>query len=176
MSVQILRKTGQKIIFAITFISMINIFPGCNSFNCADNPGILKHDIKYSSKGTRSESRHGYLILSNGNRVPECFDYISNGSRAYKYIKKVRPWGDSGYVEADNVKKILTGNDVISEEILKRGWYKSDFKYSSTPVNWLYGETSAGNYFFDSSKVRNLIESENIKCSGKSGSFIHRSE
>lgn len=174
MNAQIFQQTGKRIFFTIIFISMINIFPGCNSTNCADNSAALKHDIKYTSKGTRSESRHGYLILPDGNRLPECFEYISNGSRAYQYIKKVRKWGDSGYVEVKELKVISKSNNVVNEEILKQGWYKSDSKYTGIPDNWLYGETASGNYFFDYSKVRNLIESENIKCSGKSEQFLYR--
>lgn len=176
MNKQIFQQTGKRIIFALIFISIMNIFSGCNSINCAVNSTLLKHDVKYSSKGTRSESRHGYLILPDSNRLPECFEYISNGSRAYQYIKKVRKWGDSGYVEVNELKVISESNNAVSEEALNQGWYKSNTKYTGTPDNWLYGETASGNYFFNYSKVRNLIESENIKCSGKSKHFLYRKE
>jgi hypothetical protein len=97
----------------------------------------LEQRTEYSRKGTRSESRHGFLYAS-GQAVPECFEFVQQGSQAWEFFSRKNLWGDDGYHASHKRVTNEISTKSISDAVQNRGWYAGSVMLKDTPKDWLF--------------------------------------
>ncbi len=97
----------------------------------------LEHRMDYSRKGTRSESRHGFLLV-NGQAIPDVFSFVQQGDQAWEFFSRRHLWGDDGY-HATHVRVTnLHASEPCTSRIMDRGWYPGSDRLDGTPGDWLF--------------------------------------
>jgi len=115
----------------IAFVTLLSLFAACAG------AVTLEHRTDYSRKGTRSESRHGYLLV-NGKAVPDVFSFVQQGDQAWEFFTRKHLWGDDGY-HPTHIR--ITNNQAArpcTDEVLTRGWYPGPDRLRETPHDWLF--------------------------------------
>ena len=79
-----------RIIAIISALSFLSCTSSQNRDACCKEQGpnvAIKHTITYTRKGSRSEARHGHLII-NDWELPDVFTYVICGDRVYKFYQR----------------------------------------------------------------------------------------
>ncbi|RPJ08064.1 MAG: hypothetical protein EHM28_05330 [Spirochaetaceae bacterium] len=116
----------------------------------------IEHKVRIDQEGTRSESRHGYLII-NGKALPDNFSVVAYDGVKYIFSQRQNMWGDDGYFPLQKALAFEPATQVFRNEDLALGWYEGSKVKKGTPVNWLYVEWSGGACFVSIDRIEDLI-------------------
>lgn len=150
--------------FLFPFIAITLFLPGPGSIYPMSKTPDIEHNVTFSHKGTRSEAKHGHLII-NGSEIPDVFTLVFTGERAYKFYQRTHLWGRDGYFPAKSAKipEIKQSEAEISSESLKKGWYTGKEKLKGTPPCWVYVEWEGGNAFVSPDSIEKMAGALNLK-------------
>jgi hypothetical protein len=145
----------KKLTLIIIFLSII-----ATSFECVTygkgNRCILRSTVSYSNKGTRSESRHGYLFL-NGKEIPDVYRLVICNDRAFKFFQRRHMWGRDGYfpVKTEGGEIVKDGSHAGTEAI-RREYYRGNVRYENTPEDWIFVRWDGGAAFVSPERIADL--------------------
>ncbi len=148
-----------NIIFILAFA--VSTMTGCYTVK-AQTETVLEHRITYDAKGTRSESRHGYLYV-DGNAVPDVFQLVYDGQKYYSFRTRSNMWGDDGYHVAYRDLEIPRSDKSVTAQEFDRGWYLGKKKKSGTPKHWIYVEWNQESAFTAPSALTSMAEDLNLR-------------
>lgn len=122
------------------------------------------HDVSYRNKGSRSESRSGYLTI-DGIILPDCFNMVLVDDKAYVFFQRSLRWGNDGYFPSEDEKysplrkidKMMTDSDIA------RGWCNSEGIMKNMPNGWIFVKWESGSALVLPSKISVLIAEKKIK-------------
>jgi len=149
----------------ILILVFISLFTSSEILLSMGSTAEFEHRIEYSSKGTRSEAKHGYLYL-NGDKIGDYFTLIIYNDEAYKFFQRDHRWGKDGYFPNKAIKtdeKTGVSKEEITSEVLDRGWYEGNEKLKSTPPYWIYAEWQSGSAFVSIEKIREMADALGLK-------------
>lgn len=123
---------------------------------------LLEHSVLYQKKGTRSESRSGYL-RAGGIRVPDCFEIVSDGVVTYRFYSRKTPWGNDGYFPDKSAARPARGDFRVGDAMLKRGWTDDERFAEDIPAGWLLVRSGAVTGWVNLSKLEGFIAAKGLK-------------
>jgi hypothetical protein len=139
----------RKIIFiALTFLAC--------GFVYGDDLKV-EHKMTVDNEGSRSEARHGYLLI-NGKAVPDFFWTVVAAGQHFVFHQRKNIWGDDGYFPLNLPVDIATAKVKITKDDLKQGFYIGKDRKPGTPANWLYLEWKNGAGFCAADRLIELID------------------
>ena len=155
--VETLKKTIWLFTLSLSLFSFLYAFPDCTP--------KFKHTITYTRKGSRSESRHGQLLI-NGNPVADAFNIVSHGTIAYKFYQRKNLWGLDGYfpIEIPTIEKPdLDSQEEFAADMLDLGWHLGNVRYKNTPQCWIFVQWGKGSAFVDAGKLDAFVNYMKLK-------------
>jgi hypothetical protein len=126
-----------------------------------DGPPV-NHTMRVDREGTRSESRHGYLVIGE-QALPDFFWTVIAAGKQYSFHQRKNLWGDDGYFPAADLKLIEQNPEKISSGDLKDGFTVGEKRKAGTPADWIYLEWTGGAGFASPTGVVPLIEALALK-------------
>jgi len=164
-----LSKNGEMIsmlkYFIITFLLLsCSSAPVINSAPVTDGKIRISHDVSYRNKGSRSESRSGYLTI-DGIILPDCFTLVVVDGKSYMFLQRKQRWGNDGYFPEEDQKKYnaVNSNELISDSDIKRGWLYADRIMKNMPNGWIFVKWESGSAVVMPSKISEMINEKKIK-------------
>ncbi|MBP7344697.1 MAG: hypothetical protein KA982_08230 [Clostridia bacterium] len=151
--------------FIITFLLLsCSSAPVINSAPVTDGKIRISHDVSYRNKGSRSESRSGYLTI-DGIILPDCFTLVVVDGKSYMFLQRKQRWGNDGYFPSEDKKyspvrkidKSMTDSDIA------RGWCNSEGIMKNMPNGWIFVKWENGSAVVMPSKIPVLIAEKKIK-------------
>ena len=149
------------ILISIVILFLLKIDAG---FSMGKSP-VLEHRITYSHKNTRSEARHGHLLI-NGYEIPDIFSLVIFQESVFKFYQRKQIWGMDGYFPVDKtagISSIEESSADIGPDVMSKGWYEGKEKLAGTPADWLYVEWKEGAAFLSSEKIKNFASEHNLE-------------
>lgn len=104
---------------------------------CAGRPASIEHYLTYTAKGTRSEARHGHLVV-DGQELPWAFSTVTCGAQTFSLHLRTHLWGTDGYFPEATSRVIPADEHPVSEASLARRYYLGDRRKAATPENWIF--------------------------------------
>jgi hypothetical protein len=138
-------------------VFVILLIAGCSSQTVEVN-----HFLTYSAKGTRSEARHGHLIV-NGKEMPWAFKQIAVNGKSYSLHFRSNLWGDDGYHPDGVVLVPEKGDETVASETLEKGYWLGAERPENIPQHWLFvtwGQRSSA--FVAPGAIDKLIKEQDI--------------
>jgi hypothetical protein len=163
----------KKIITILSIISLCAIITNCTTASAKSGSGVVKHEIKYSNKGSRSEGRSGYLIV-NDFTLPDCFNKVAAEGKVYSFKTKSTTWGDDGYfpVEGESVESVFPAvNKKISDSDLLQGWSEIPGRYVNIPSHWILVKWSNGSAALSPDKIDAFIKVKTLNLIPRNSMF-----
>ena len=163
-----LLKNGEMISMLKYFIITLLLLscsstPVINSAPVTDGKIRISHDVSYRNKGSRSESRSGYLTIE-GISLPDCFSLVIVDGKSYVFLQRKQRWGRDGYFPEEDQKKYAEhSNEEISDSDLKRGWFNADGIMKNIPNGWIFVEWESGSAVVMPSKISEMINEKKLK-------------
>jgi hypothetical protein len=117
----------------------------------------IEHKVTVDNEGSRSEARHGYLLL-NGKAMPDFFWTVVAANQHFIFHQRKNMWGDDGYFPLKVAVDIGTAKVKFTKDDLKQGYYMGKDKKPGTPANWLYLEWKNGAGFCAPDRLVELID------------------
>jgi len=155
----------KKIINILSIVLVCAAITGCATASAKSGSAVVKHDIKYSNQGTKSEGRSGYLTVNN-IVVPDCFNKVAADGKVYTFKTKNTTWGNDGYFPSDgeSVESVFpVVNKKISDADLQQGWSEVSGQYSNVPVQWIYVKWSGGSAALSPDKIDAFVKAKSLK-------------
>jgi len=155
----------KKILAILSILAACAVITGCATASAKSGSVVVKHEIKYSNKGTRSEGRSGYLII-NGITLPDCFSKVAAEGKIYSFKTKSTTWGDDGYfpVEGKSIESVFPAiNKKLSDTDLLNGWSEVIGSYLNVPANWIFVKWETGSAVLSPDKVDELVKIKSLK-------------
>lgn len=125
----------------------------------------IAHDVSYRNKGSRSESRSGYLTI-DGIILPDCFNMVLVDDKSYVFFQRSLRWGNDGYFPAEDDKKYSSVRKIdksMSDSDIARGWCNSEGIMKNMPNRWIFVKWESGSALVLPSKITALIAEKKIK-------------
>ncbi|SHE35691.1 hypothetical protein SAMN02745206_00185 [Desulfacinum infernum DSM 9756] len=142
-------------------VGMILFLAASTMISCAARTAKIDHYLTYTNKGTRSEARHGHLVV-NGKEIPWCFDRVAAAGRSFSFRVRTNLWGDDGYFPDASPWSERTARTDIAPSELTRGYYVGDERLSGTPSSWIFvewsGKGAKRSAFVDPLMIERLIQ------------------
>lgn len=122
----------------------------------------VSHEITYSAKGTRSEARHGHLLV-DGIEVPWVFSRVVCGPTFYVLQFRGNLWGDDGYWPDASASAPSEAGTQIPVGSLKKGYFLSSKRLAGTPAGWIWVQWGSDKAAFVApDRLEQLIREEKI--------------
>lgn len=150
------RKYIIHIVFLILFLGCAGTGENAESSSCQ----LIKHRVNYTNKDTRSEARHGYLVVG-GYTIPDVFIFVTCRAKTYKFMQRRYGWGNDGYFPVEKIS-IESADAKISQSELERGWYEGVEKKKQTPKCWLYVKWDGGAAFVAPGSMKDFIQAHDL--------------
>lgn len=122
----------------------------------------VEHYLTYTSKGTRSEARHGHLRI-NATAVPYGFERIVAGDQSFAMYFRKYHWGDDGYHRAEPPYFPPSSSLNLTGKQIEKGYVLGGERYQNTPDQWIYVEWKGGRAFVDPQFLNTLIKDQGIR-------------
>jgi hypothetical protein len=144
----------KRIPLIAVFLSLITASFACET---QGKRCVLRSTVSYSNKGTRSESRHGYLFL-NGKKIPDVYRLVICNDRAFKFFQRRHMWGRDGYfpVKTGVDDEIVKGSTDTGSDAIERGYYRGNVRYENTPESWIFIKWDGGKAFVSPERIADL--------------------
>ena len=150
----------------LIFTALVLLFTGCASStkdkSKSFKKNVFEHRITYDAKGTRSEARHGFVLI-NGRMLEDVFLIVSWDEVVYRFYQRKNRWGKDGYFPGGAVD-IELSKERISKEELERGWVAGNKKLKGIPPAWIYAGWEKGSAFVSPDKIAGLISALGLKA------------
>ncbi len=104
---------------------------------CADKISQIDYYLSFSAKGTRSEARHGHLVV-DGQEIPWAFKRIAFEGKSYSLHSRSYLWGDDGYHPDEPPLVQEKGSHTVSPATLARGYWLGAKRPQNIPGNWFF--------------------------------------
>jgi len=145
-----------------TAVGVILLLAIGTQFSCAARQVEIHHYLTYTNKGTRSEARHGHLVV-HGKEIPWCFDRVSAAGQSFSFRVRTHLWGDDGYFPDGSPWSEKKGPAGPTPLELTRGYYVGGERLAGTPSSWIFVEwndkdAKKRSAFVDPLKIERLIE------------------
>ena len=125
---------------------------------------IIHHNVTYSQRGTRSEAIHGDLYIY-GEKIPDVFYLVIYKDTGYEFYQRYHLWGRDGYLPVKYLlkKEYTLINVPVTEQQIRKGYYRGVQKLSNTPENWLFVRWEGGSAFVDPRSIYELIRDFDLR-------------
>ena len=147
-----MKKTILLFILLLTFIS-------CKALevNSQEKEAILKHEVTYTNKGTKSEGTVGKLKY-NDKYIPTIFSYITDSVNSYIFVANKTLWGQHQYFPMSEKIYISVSEKEITKEELNKGFYLGNFKLINTPNSWIKVYWAGESAFIDINRIFDVLK------------------
>ncbi|MBN2429224.1 MAG: hypothetical protein JXK94_12885 [Deltaproteobacteria bacterium] len=136
---------------------------------CADKTLQIDHYLTFSAKGTRSESRHGHLVV-DGREIPWAFKQIAFEGKSYSLHLRSYLWGNDGYHPDEPPLVQEKDGPMVSPETLAKGYWLGAKRPQNIPGNWFlvtWGKNSFA--YVAPHAIDTLIEEQKITVAPAEG-------
>lgn len=141
---------------AMALVLAVILLSGCTTPPGNGETLSLLHKVRVEREGTRSESRHGYLII-NGQALPDNFYAVQYQGRLYRFSQRNNLWGDDGYFPVPEPIVFQPTAEAFGDQDLARGWYDGEKLKVKTPADWLFVEWRGGRAFVAHNRIAEMI-------------------
>ncbi len=163
----------KKIFTILSVLTICAVITGCTTASAKSGSAVVKHEIKYSNKGSRSEGRSGYLII-NDVSLPDCFIKVAAEGKVYSFKTKNTTWGNDGYfpAEDESVESVFPEvNKKISDNDLLQGWSEVSGRSANLPVNWILVKWSNGSAAISPDKIDVFLKAKTLNIIPRNNVF-----
>lgn len=105
-----------------------------------DRTLTVEQEVEYTSRGSKSEGRDWFLLI-NGKYIPDKFNYVLAEGKLYSFRQSYYyPWGDKGYVlaEENSINDCFPDvNYTLTDSEKAAGWCKTGGK-CTVPDGWVF--------------------------------------
>ncbi len=144
----------------IILLSMLLLtFISCKALevNSQEKEAILKHEVTYTNKGTKSEGTVGKLKYKD-KYIPTIFSYVTDSVNSYMFVINKTLWGQHQYFPMSERLYISISEKEISVDELDKGFYLGNFKLKNTPNSWIKVSWAGESAFIDINRIFDVLK------------------